>query len=90
MQLTRLNLTECISIADHKRIDQGKAPIQSIRSLAFELELLWPWKYNSDYIRNRLHRDNNKGIGKVPPGLIEDIIYILEVDEKDLVHYPIY
>lgn len=88
MQLTRLNLKECISINDHRRIDRGLKPIRSIRALSFELEFIWPWKYNSDYIRNRLHRANKKGIGKMPPDLINDIIYILDVAREDLVHYP--
>jgi len=88
MQLTRLNLIECISIADHKRKDQGLAPIKSIRALALELEFRWPSKYNSTYIANRLHRANKNGIGKMHPDLIVDIIYILRVDISALVHYP--
>lgn len=88
MQLTRLNITECISINDHRRVDQGLIPICSIRELAFMLEFRWPYKYNSSYIKDRLYRANLKGIGKMPPDLINDIISLLEVSRDDLVHYP--
>jgi hypothetical protein len=84
----QFNLTKCIAAIDPVRIDKDLEPILSIRGLARELEILFPARYEERYITNRLHRASKNGIILLPDHLIEDLMFILQADEKDLIKSP--
>jgi hypothetical protein len=84
----QLNLTKCIADVDPIRFENELPTILSIRGLARELEILFPDRYEEWYITNRLHRANKNGIRLLPEHLIEDLMSILQVDEKDLIKAP--
>lgn len=80
----KLNLSELLPTIDERRKAAGAKPIGSMRALARELENQWPDRYEAKYINNRLHRATKNGIREVPPTLVEDLLTVLEVEEREL------
>lgn len=80
-----LNLKDSIEKCDKKMIEANLLPICSINALARELESQWPYVYDHPYTRNLLHRANKNGVKYPPPRLVQDLLNILMVSEKDLV-----
>jgi hypothetical protein len=84
----QLDLTNSIETSKVIRFNQGLPPIESIRSLARELENQFPDRYNTGYITNRLHRANKNGIRYASDNLINDISTILMIDKNELIRKP--